>query len=161
MTPAAQYSWTKMRTAVIFAVVAVASSCAASSSHSLQQVKTSNPSVTYAYSGDEELLQAGQNAATFCRQYNAVPGPARITSNPNAGTKTVVFECGPNPPVAAAPQPALGPNLTYVYHNDEELLAASRTAGAYCANTGSREVVSNITTNADGSKTVTFQCTPA
>jgi hypothetical protein len=50
-------------------------SCAPS--HSLQQVKTSNPSVTYEYRGDQELLQAQQNAVTFCNQYGSAPRPAR------------------------------------------------------------------------------------
>jgi hypothetical protein len=62
------------------ATVAVAS-CAPS--HSLQQVKTSNPSVTYEYRGDQELLQAQQNAVTFCNQYGSAPRPARFTTGSN------------------------------------------------------------------------------
>ncbi len=158
MALAIRYPWVKGRTAVVLAIAAVSASCTASS-HSLQQVRTSSPSVTYAYSGDQELLQAEQNAITFCSQYNSTPGPARIVSNPNAGTNSVIFECGPNPPVAAVPQPALGPNLTYTYRTDQELLAASRTADNYCATNGSRRALANITANTDGSKTVTFQCT--
>jgi hypothetical protein len=52
-----QFSLGNMRAAVAVATVVVAS-CAPS--HSLQQVKTSNPSVTYEYRGDQELLQAQQ-----------------------------------------------------------------------------------------------------
>ncbi len=145
--------------AAVLAGVAVASSCVAS--HSLQQVRTSNPSVTYAYSGDQELLQAEQNAVTFCSQYNSTPQPARITTNPNGGSNNVVFECGPNLPAGTLPQQTLSPNLTYTYRTDQELLEASRTAEAYCASNGSQRVVSNITANTDGSKTVIFQCTRA
>jgi hypothetical protein len=125
--------------------------------HSLQQVRTTNPSVTYTYSGDEELLQAQQNAVTFCRQYNSTPAPARITRS-SSGGNNVVFECSPNLPIAPLPQQTLGPNLTYTYRTDQELLEASRNAEAYCANHGSQRVISNITANADGSKTVIFQC---
>ena len=158
MTLAFQYSWVKVvRTAGVLAGVAVASSCAASS-HSLQQVRASNPSVTYAYSGDEELLQAEQNAVAFCRQYNSTPGPARTTSNPDGSTKSAVFECSPSLPAATLTQPAVGPNLTYTYRTDQELLEASRNAETYCTSIGSQRVVSNITANADGSKTVAFQC---
>ena len=163
MLPAYQYPWVNLRNAFVLATVALASSCTAPS-HSLEQVRTNAPSVSYAYNGDDELLRAAQNAETFCRQYASSPGPARITDNPN-GPNSVAFECSPNPPAVVAtqpavvaPQPAAGPNLTYSYRNDQELLAASRTAEAYCANTGLHGLVSNITPNADGSKTVTFQC---
>jgi hypothetical protein len=161
MAPAFPYSWASVRAAAVLAGAAVASSCVASSSHSLEQVRASPPSVTYAYDGDEELLQAEQNALTFCSKYNSTPEPARITSTSNVGTKDVTFECGPNPPATVVTQPVPGPNLTYTYRTDQELLQASRTAEAYCANNGSRRAVSTITTNVDGSKTVVFQCSAA
>jgi hypothetical protein len=147
MATSSQFSLVNMGGAVVLATVAVAS-CAAP--HSLQQVKTSNPSVTYEYRGDQELFQAQQNAVTFCDQYQAAPRPARFT----------IFKCDPNLPAAAPPQQALGPNLNYSYRTDQELLDASRSAETYCMNNGSRQVVSSIATNADGSRTVMFQCTP-
>jgi hypothetical protein len=146
-----------MRAAAVLATVAVA---ACAPAHTLQQVKASNPSVTYEYRGDQELLQAQQNAVTFCEQYQAAPRPARFTSGPNDGSNNVIFECDPNLPAAAPPQQALGPNLNYSYRTDQELLDASRSAETYCMNNGSRQVVSSIATNADGSRTVMFQCTP-
>jgi hypothetical protein len=63
-----------MRGVVVLATVVVASSAPW---QSLQQVKTSNPSVTYEYRGGQELLQAQQNAVTFCNQYGSAPRPAR------------------------------------------------------------------------------------
>jgi hypothetical protein len=158
MAMSSQFSQVNMRTAVVLATVVVAS-CAPS--HSLQQVKASNPSVTYEYRGDQELLQAQQNAVTFCNQYQAAPRPARFTSGPNDGSDHVVFECDPSLPAAAPPQQALGSNLTYSYRTDQDLLDASRSAQTYCMNNGSQQVVSNIGTTADGSRTVTFQCTPS
>jgi hypothetical protein len=35
---------------------------------------------------------------------------------------------------------------------------ASRTAQNYCMNSGSQQLISDIVTNANGTKTVTFQC---
>jgi hypothetical protein len=157
MTISSQFLWVSMPGAVVLATVAVAS-CAPS--HSLQQVKTSNPSVTYEYRGDQELLQAQQNAVTFCNQYQSAPRPARFTSGPNDGSNNVVFECDPNLPTAAPPVQAAGPNLTYSYRTDQELLDASRSAQTYCMVNGSQVAVSNIGTNQDGSRTVMFQCTP-
>ncbi len=146
-----------MRAAALLATVAVA---ACAPSHSLQQVKTSNPSVTYEYSGDQELLQAQQNAATFCNQYKSAPRPARFTSGSNGqSNKNVVFECDPNLRTAAQAQQAFDPNLTHSYRTDQELLDASWNAQTYCMNNGSQRAVSNIHTNADGSRTVVFQCT--
>jgi hypothetical protein len=154
-------SWLNLRTVIVLATAAGAAACAASSPppHSLQQVSSVNPSVTFAYSGDEELLHAEQKAVTFCSQYNSTPQAPRITSNPSGPTKDVVFECAPNPPTAAG-QPTTAPNLTYTYRTDQELLEASRTADGYCTSNGQR-AVSNITAHTDGSKTVVFRCTPA
>jgi hypothetical protein len=157
MAISSQFSLVSRRAAVVWATVAVAS---CTPSHSLQQVKTSNPSVTYEYRGDQELLEAQQNAVTFCNQYQSAPRPARITSGPSGGSNNVVFECDPNLPTAAPPQQASGPNLNYNYRTDQELLDASWSAQAYCMNNGSQQAVSNIATNADGSRTVMFQCTP-
>jgi hypothetical protein len=142
--------------AVALAAVAVAS-CTSSSSDSLQQVRASNPSVTYEYVGDEELLQAQQNAVVFCSQYQAAPRPARITSGSNGGSNTVVFECDPNLPTTAPPE-VLGSDLAYNYQSDQELLEASRNAHTYCTDNGWQQAVASIRTNTDGSRTVVFQC---
>jgi hypothetical protein len=147
---------TNMRIAAVSATVAVA---ACVPQHSLQQVKASNPSVTYEYSGDQELLQAQENAVTYCSRYGSTPGPARITNGPDGDRNNVVFNCGPEAPIAALPRQALGPDLNYNYRTDQELLDASRNAQTYCMNNGSQRAVSNIATNTDGSRTVMFQCT--
>ncbi len=155
MAISSQFLSTNMRVAAVLATVAVA---ACASPHSLQQVRANNPSVTYEYSGDQELLQAQQNAATFCNQYQAAPQPARFTTGSNGQNNNVVFECGPNLPTTMARQQAFDPNLTYSYRTDRELLDASWNAQTYCMNNGSQRTVSNISTNTDGSRTVRFQC---
>jgi hypothetical protein len=123
-----------------------------------RQVQASNPSVTYKYRGDQELLQANQNAATFCNRYQSVPRTANFANDPD-GSKVVVFECVQTATAMASPPPS-NPNLTYSYRTDQELLDASRNAQTYCMNNGSQQVISNIVTNANGTRTVAFQCSP-
>jgi hypothetical protein len=150
-----------MQGCVVLAVLAVASCTSpttSSSSHSLQQVEASNPSVTYEYVGDTELLEAQQNAVAFCSQYQSSPRPARITSGSGGGANNVIFECDPNLPVTAPPE-VRGSDLAYNYRNDQELLAAWRSAETYCSNSGRQQAVPDIRTNTDGSKTVVFHCT--
>ena len=121
-----------------------------------QQVQASNPTVTYKYRTDQELVQANQNAATFCTRYQAVARTANFSNDPD-GSKVVVFECVQTSPTPA-PQPQFNPNLTYNYRTDQELLDASRNAQAYCMNNGAPQMSSNIVANANGTKTITFQC---
>jgi hypothetical protein len=124
-----------------------------------QQVESKNPSVTYKYRGDKELLQANQNATTFCSQYHAVARTADISSKSD-GTKTVVFDCvAATTATAPAVQP-LGSNLAYSYQTDQQLLEASRNADDYCARNGSQRALTNTMMNTDGTRTLTFQCVP-
>jgi hypothetical protein len=131
----------------------IAASCAPHHS-SPEQVRSSNPSVTYKYSSDQELVQANQRAAKFCNRYQSVPGATNFAKDPD-GSGIVVFECVET---SATSQELYNPNLTYNYRTDQELLDASRNAQIYCMNNGSQQIISNIVTNANGTKTVTFQC---
>ena len=128
-------------------------------SSSQQPVQSTNPSVTYNYRTDQELLQANQNATTYCSQYQTAPRTANITNNPD-GSKAVVFECVrttlPSPP----PTTPTTPSQSYTYRTDQELVLASQTAGAYCLKYGSQPMTSSIVTNPNGTRTVTFQCGP-
>lgn len=145
---------------VTIAVGLMAASCAplSSSPQQVQSTVPSNPTVTYKYSGDQDLVQANQNAATFCNQYQSVPRTKTFSTEPNGG-KLVVFEC-----LRAAQPTALpaqyNPNAGYTYMTDQELVEASRNAQIYCMNNGSQQVTSNVTTNVNGSRTVSFQCGP-
>jgi hypothetical protein len=128
-----------------------------------QAVQATNPTVTYNYRTDQELVTANQNATTFCNQYQTTPRTANLTSNSD-GSKTVLFECVrttaalPAPAPAPTPVPANPNLLTYSYRTDQELVQASQTASAYCGQNGGLPMTSRVTTNADGSRTVTFQC---
>lgn len=123
------------------------------------KVEETRPSVSYKYSTDEELIQARPQAATFCSQYQSMPRAARITTDAD-GAKLVVFECvsslspPPNPP-------SLSQHLTYTYQTDAELMSAWQSAQDFCMKSGRQYVASNITQNVNGTKTVTFRCTPA
>jgi hypothetical protein len=143
----------------ISAVAALAAcplvSCATFPS-SQQPVQSSNPSVTYNFRTDQELLQANQNATTFCGPYQTTPRTSSITSNAD-GSKAVHFECVRTTLPVPAPTP---PSQTYTYRTDQELVQASQTASAYCPKPNSQPMTSSIATNSDGTKTVTFQCGP-
>ena len=127
-----------------------------------RQVQASNPTVTYRYSNDRDLVEANQRAATFCSQYQSVPRTASLTTDRD-GDRIAVFECVQSgaalvPSTTTTLVTPAAPHLTYTYRTDAELLEASRTAQNYCANRGSPRVVSNIMTNPNGTRTVTFQC---
>ena len=141
--------------AVALLAAGVVASCAPFPS-SQQPVQSSNPSVTYNYRTDQELIQVNQRATTYCSQYQTTPRTTGITNNAD-GSKTVVFECVRT--TLPAP-PATTPSQSYTYRTDQELVQVSQTAGAYCRQYGSQPMTSSIVTNSDGTKTVTFQCGP-
>jgi hypothetical protein len=137
------------------ALLAVGAVAACSPLPSSQQpVQSSNPTVTYSYRTDQELLQANQNATTYCAQYQTAPRTGTLTNNAD-GSKTVVFECVRTALPAPAP---VNPNLSYRYRTDQELVQASQTASAYCQKYGSQPMTSSMVNNSDGTKSVTFQC---
>ncbi|HVI88951.1 MAG TPA: hypothetical protein VM659_11635 [Dongiaceae bacterium] len=124
-----------------------------------QQVEAQNPSVTYKYRGDQELLEANTKAMTYCNQYHSVAQTQNI-HNESDGSKTVVFSCTAMPPAQVATTITPGANMVYPYRTDQELLDASRNADLYCANRGSQRAVATVVTNLDGTKSISFQCTP-
>ena len=107
---------------------------------SQQPVQASNPTVTYSYRTDQELLSASRNATTYCGQYQTAPRAATITNNAD-GSKTAVFECVRTAVPAPAP---VNPNLSYTYRTDQELVQASQTASAYCLRNGSQPMTSSM-----------------
>jgi len=141
--------------AVAFLAAGAVAACAPFPS-SQQPVQSSNPSVTYNYRTDQELLQANQNATTYCNQYQTIPRTTNITNNPD-GSKAVIFECVRTTLPVPAPTT---PSQSYTYRTDQELVQASQTAGAYCLQYSSKPMTSSIMTNPNGTKTVTFQCGP-
>ena len=147
--------WVQVSAVTLLAAGALVS-CATFPSSSQQPVQSSNPSVTYNYRTDRELLQANQNATTFCSPYQTTPRTSSITTNAD-GSKAVHFECVRTTLPAPVPTP---PSQSYSYRTDQELVQASQTASASCPKSSSQPIASSIVTNSDGTKTVTFQCGP-
>ncbi len=146
--------WVNVSAVALLAAGALASCTSFPTSQ--QPVQSSNPSVTYNYRTDQELLQANQNATTFCSPYQTIPRTSSITTNAD-GSKAVLFECVRTTLPAPAPTP---PSQSYSYRTDQELVQASQTASASCPKYSSQPMTSSIATNSDGTKTVTFQCGP-
>ena len=140
--------------AAIAFVALVGGACVPYEHSSPKQIEASNPTVTYKYHNDDELIQTNQLAATFCDRYQSAPQPVNFTADA-AGDRVVVFEC------VATSMPGRSysnSDLTYTYRTDKELMDVSRNARAYCMNSGASQVVSNVVSNGNGTKTVTFQC---
>ena len=138
--------------AIIAAAPLLLSACG-SSYHEPKAVAASNPTVTYHYRGDKELLQANQNAMTYCSQYKSIPHTVRISDSSEG--RTVLFECVPSAGVA---ETSFNPDAPYSYRTDEELLDNSRNAARYCRAHGGGNATSSITENPDGTRTVTYRC---
>jgi hypothetical protein len=150
-------------TKLLLAAVAVGTLAACTASSGPRQVRAENPNITYTYKNDQDLVQASQNAANYCAQYQSVQRTSRISNNPD-GTNTVIFDCVKMTTTVTAPAPApaavpVNPGMTYTYRTDQELLDASRNAEAYCMRYGA-PMTSSMITNPNGTKSVTFQCAP-
>ena len=141
--------------ATIAVAMLMTASCALTGS-SPKQVDSTNPSVTYKYVNDDQLIEANQQAITYCDQIDSIPRTQSFSKDPN-GSSIVVFECVSRSLAAASPKPP-NSDLSYTYRTDQELLDASRNAPVYCVNHGLPEMDSTIVGNSNGSRTVTFRC---
>lgn len=139
----------------VFPVSSVLLAACGSPNYPPRQVESDNPSVTYVYRGDAELVEANEKAITYCSQYRASPTTSQIT-NESGGKKRVTFNCIANPPTAVAPQPLA--NTGYIYRTDQELLTAATNAAQYCYSLAGQRAVSTMVNNPDGTRTITFQC---
>ena len=139
----------------IFPVSTVLLSACGSPNYPARQVESDNPSVTYIYRGDAELVEANEKAITYCSQYRASPTTSQIT-NESGGKKRVTFNCVANPPAYPTSPPPI--NTNYTYRTDQELITAANNAAQYCYNQGGQRAVSTMVNNPDGTRTITFQC---
>jgi hypothetical protein len=147
-------------TSALAAAIAVVGIAGCEIESSPRQVHATNPSVSYKYHDDRDLIQANQEAAAYCSRYQSVPQPARFVTDTD-GDRLVVFDCvAANTAVVpgATYQQYPHSDMTYTYRSNEELMAESRGAQAYCMNNGMTLDTQTIVDNRDGTKTVTFQC---
>ncbi len=155
-TSHAQHFFANGRIGVLAGLAVLTASACAPYSTSPRQIEASNPTVTYKYRSDDELIKTNQLAATFCDRYQSVAQPVSFSSDAS-GERVVIFECTATS-APGSPYSRSRSDLTYTYRTDRELMDISRNAQAYCLNSGSSQVVSNIVSNGNGTKTVTFQC---
>ena len=142
-----------------FAVVLVsvfATSCSGPQPSPPQQVQATNPTFTYNYRGDEELIKASQSAEVACSKYRSSARVQGISDTADGG-KSAVFECVSDTGTTV-PGQSLTPGQAYPYSTDQDLLDRTRNADAYCASVGSHHAVSTITPGSEGTKNVSFQC---
>ncbi len=148
----------KVTKGVLAAMAGLTLASCASTRSSPEQVAASNPTVTYEYRNDDELIQANQKAITFCNQYQALPRAQSFDNNEEHHGHRVIFECVGASSFSSVPQRQSNSDLTYNFRTDQELLDVSRDAQIYCLNSGAPEMDSNIIVQSNGSKTVTFRC---
>jgi hypothetical protein len=135
---------------------------AACTSYSRPAVQTSatKPTVSYEYGDDNGLIDATRKAETFCGQYDA--WPTAVDFDRRSGDQHVTFVCDQPRVVAAAPTtvvvPSPQPPLTYPYRDDRGLVEALNQAQRYCLGLNGNARSTRVTNNADGSRTVTFEC---
>jgi hypothetical protein len=150
-------SFTKATKGTLVVMAGLTLASCASTNSSPEQVAASNPTVTYEYRNDDELIQANQQAISFCNQYQALPRAQRFDTQGDH-KNLVIFECVGASSFSSTPQRQSNSDLTYNFRTDQELLDVSRDAQVYCMNSGAPEMDSNIVIHSNGSKTVTFRC---
>ena len=143
--------------AILATTVLLATASCASTLSSPRQVAASNPSVTYQYRNDDELIQANQRAIAFCEPYRTLPRTQHFSEAPDH-QKTVAFECVSD--LQTAPMSRPDAELRYDYRTDQELLDVSRNAQVQCRNIGKPDMHSTVVTSPDGTRSVTFHCSP-
>jgi hypothetical protein len=155
--------WRHARTAILFSALLLPA-CTAPSQPP-RQVQASNPTVTYQYRGDQELLNANQRAMNFCSQYQLGARTGAIVDTPDGG-KAATFECvamaSSNMPMSTVPPatmaPVVAPNVSYTYRTEQEMMDGTRNADSYCMSRSGQRAMSNMVQNPDGTRTLTFQC---
>jgi len=148
----------KMTTGTVAALTGLMIASCASPHSSPKQVAASNPTVTYEYRNDDELIQANQKAISFCNQYQGLPRAQSFDNSEEHHMHRVIFECVGAASFSSTPVRQANSDLTYSFRTDQELLDVSRDAQVYCLNSGAPEMDSNIVIQSNGSKTVTFRC---
>jgi len=124
------------------------------------QTSASKPTVSYVYSDDQGLVEATRQAEGYCAQYSAWPTASNIVTESDG--RHVTFSCDEPRTVTSAPATVVVPPaqqvVSYPYRDDPGLIEAANQAQRYCMgfNASARSTV--VVNNADGSRTLTFEC---
>lgn len=138
----------------IFAAVTVVACMPVATLSEPVQVEAGAPEVSYKFYNDEELIEANNRARAYCKQYASTPSMQGTITTSQDGSKTVTFQC-----LLATPETPAPPLETETYRTDNDLLQSMNSAEAYCARSG--QVASfNVSTNAVGTRTLTYRCVP-
>ena len=144
---------------VILLAAAALASCSAHSRPAVQ-TSSSQPTVSYVYGDDEGLLDATRKAETFCARYSAWPTAAGFDTQSDG--RHVSFVCDQPRTSSPAPATVLVPpapsSLNYPYRDDRGLIDAVDQAQRHCMGFNANARSTRITNNADGSRTVSFEC---
>jgi hypothetical protein len=143
------------------ATVLTATALAACTSYPRPAVQTSatKPTVSYEYGSDDGLIDATRKAELFCDQYGA--WPTAVDFDRRNGEHHVTFACDQPRVTASAPTTVVVPSpqpLAYPYRDDRGLVEALSQAQRYCLGLNANARSTRVTNNADGSRTVTFEC---
>jgi hypothetical protein len=144
------------------ATVLTTTALAACTSYSRSAVQTSasKPTVSYEYGSDDALIDATRKAESFCEQYRA--WPSAVDFDKRNGEHHATFACDQPRVIASAPTtvvvPSPQPPLAYPYRDDRSLVEAMSQAQRYCLGLNANARSTRVTNNADGSRTVTFEC---
>jgi len=124
------------------------------------QTNASKPTVSYVYSDDQGLVEATRQAESYCAQYSAWPRSSDIVTESDG--RHVTFFCDQPRTVVSAPATVVVPPAqqvtSYPYRDDRGLIEAANQAQQYCNgfNANARSTV--VVNNADGSRTLRFEC---
>jgi hypothetical protein len=145
--------------AVILLLATALPSCSGYSQPAVQ-TSSSKPTVSYVYGDDQGLLDATQKAETFCAQYGA--WPTATGSDSRSDGRHVTFAC--NQPRSSSPASStvvmstVPAALDYPYRDDRGLIDAVNQAQRYCMENNANARSTRVINNADGSRTVSFEC---
>jgi len=148
-----------LRSTVTLLMAATLASCSAYSRPAVQ-TSSSKPTVSYVYGDDQGLLDATRKAETFCAQYSAWPTAAGFDTRSDGRHVTFLYDqprTSSQAPATVGVPPA-PPALNYPYRDDRGLIDAFNEAQRHCMEFNANARSTGVTNNADGSRTVSFEC---
>jgi hypothetical protein len=124
------------------------------------QTSASKPTVSYVYNDDQGLVEATRKAETYCAHYSAWPTSSDIVTQSDG--RHVTFFCDQPRTVTSAPATVVVPPaqqvVSYPYRDDRGLIEAANQAQRYCMGFNAHARSTVVINNADGSRTLTFEC---